>query len=416
MKKILIIACYFPPAGGGGVQRTLKFVKYLPNFGWTPIVLTTKKQILPIEDITLLDDLPPDVKIVRTLSLEPKTPIKLNLMNHILYWVSVPDLSIWWLPFAVYEGLCLIKSESIDIIYVTGNPFSSYLIGCILKFLAKKPLIIDFRDAWILDPRRSIKIIMLWRDIIEKFLFNICVKYSDKIILATNSMCEDFKNRFKNIRSSNDFIAITNGFDDTDLNKIVCIEKNSDFFNIVYTGTLQGGSRDSTYLFKALSLIKKDNYKIYSHIRLYLVGNISNNYKLLLTQYGLHDCVLIKGYVPHNESLGYLKMADVLVFIMETQKNVRQITSGKIFEYIAFNKPILALASIDSDAADIIKESGLGIFVNPIDEYEIFEMLLQLYNSWKNNQLLITISPENVSKYTRKEITKKLALCLDQLA
>jgi hypothetical protein len=96
VKKVLIIACYFPPAGGGGVQRTSKFVKYLPNFGWTPIVLTTKKQILPFKDVTLLNDLPSNVKIVRTLSLEPKTPIKLNLMNHILYWVSIPDLSIWW--------------------------------------------------------------------------------------------------------------------------------------------------------------------------------------------------------------------------------------------------------------------------------------------------------------------------------
>jgi len=319
------------------------------------------------------------------------------------------------LPFAVYEGLYLIKNESIDIIYVTGNPFSSYLIGCILKFLSKKPLIIDFRDAWILDPRRSIKTIMLWRDIIEKFLFNICVKYSDKVILATNSMCEDFKRKFKNIRPSNDFLVITNGFDDTDLNNIVYIENNSGFFNIVYTGTLQWGSRDPTYLFKALNLLKKGNYEIYTQVRLYLVGNISNNYKLLLAQYGLQDCVLIKGYVPHNESLGYLKMADVLVFIMETQKNVRQITSGKIFEYVAFNKPILALAAIDSDAADIIKDSGLGVFANPIDECKILDMLLQLYNSWKNNQPLNAVSADNISKYTRKELTKKLALCLDQL-
>ncbi|AKB24195.1 TPR/glycosyl transferase domain protein [Methanosarcina sp. MTP4] len=409
MKKALIISCYFPPQGGGGVQRTAKFVKYLPTYGWKPIVLTSKKQIIPVLDQTLLEDIPSDTHIIRTRTLQPRIPKKRNMIHHLIYVISIPDFSIWWIPFAVFEGFKQIKKEKINVIYVTGDPFSSYFIGCILKFFTGKPLIIDFRDAWILDPRRHVRTLMKWRDQIEKLMFKICVKHSEKVVLATPSMKKDFQKYFGSIKHPEKFITITNGFDTEDMEKIENVKKEKNYFNLVYTGSLQSVSRNPSYLFKALCLLKTDNPEIYNKIRLYLVGNIDEKYKQLVYKYGIKDCVKLEGYVSHNKSLGYLKMADSLVFIMESQNNVRQITSGKIFEYIAFKKPILALANQDSDASDIIKEIGSGIFANPIDEKDILAKLLYLYNLWEKNVEMTQLSLENISKYRREGLTKKLA-------
>lgn len=407
-KKVLIISCYFPPDGGGGVQRTAKFVKYLPKFLWKPIVLTSKKHILPIQDTTLLEDIPSMISIVRTISLQPVIS-KINWKNIFIDIISIPDLSIWWAPFAAIEGLHQIRKEKVDVIYATGDPFSNFLIGYFLKLYTKKPLVIDFRDAWILDPRRSVRWLMRWRYLIEKILFYNCVKYADKIILATNSMKKDFQLHFKNIKSRDDFIAITNGFDSKDFKKIISIEKNQNLFNIVYTGSLQGGSRDPSYLFRALILIKKTQPDVYNKIKLYLVGNISNKYLKIINKCELEGCVTLIGYVSHYKSLGYLEMADALIFIMETQKNVRQITSGKIFEYIAFNKPVLALAHIDSDASDVILESNSGIFANPTDENDIKDKLVLLYDAWEKKLQIINPLKENVNKYSRELLTEKLA-------
>ncbi|AKB82182.1 TPR/glycosyl transferase domain protein [Methanosarcina barkeri 3] len=413
MKKALIVACYFPPEGGPGVQRTAKFVKYLDHFGWDPIVLTSKKKLLPTHDPSLLEDLPSSIKITRTFTLQPRMKSKKSIIRYLIfvlvYSISIPDLSVWWIPFALYEGFLLIKKEKIDIIYVTGDPFSSYIIGIFLKLLTGKPLILDFRDAWILDPRRPIKKVLKWKLPIENFMFNICVKYADKVVLATNSMKSDFITQFHKYKSPDDFIAITNGFDVQDLKNISLVEKDSKTFNLVYCGSLNDISRDPIYLFKALSIMKREQPDIYYQIKLYLVGNIHNNYVENIYKYCINDCVILKGYQPHSKSLGYLEMADVLVFIMETGKNVRQITSGKVFEYIAFGKPILALAPKDSDAADIIKESKLGIFANPTDEYSIYNTLLYLFDSWKNNKEIIDCSSSLISKYSRENLTKELA-------
>ncbi|KPL02135.1 MAG: hypothetical protein AMJ73_09210, partial [candidate division Zixibacteria bacterium SM1_73] len=166
-RKVLLITYYFPPMGMGGVQRTSKFAKYLPGFGWTPFVLTVKDVHYWAEDPSLLEELPPEVKVIRTGSFDPlRISFKLKSLfkkrkqrnkyvkestaqrSKLSSWLFFPDSKIGWVPFALLSGLNLIRKERIDLIFTTSPPPSLHLVGYLLKLLTGKPWVVDFRDPW----------------------------------------------------------------------------------------------------------------------------------------------------------------------------------------------------------------------------------------------------------------------------
>jgi hypothetical protein len=151
MKKVLMVAYHYPPIGGGGVFRTLKFTKYLPQFGFRPYVLTVKNSMYTSKDLTLVKEIPPEVRILKTFSFEHRLLRASRLLNIDPGWFFVPDVNVGWLPFSVRAGTKIIKQENIDVIYATAPIWTSLLIGCFLKKKTKKPLVVDFRDPWTIN-------------------------------------------------------------------------------------------------------------------------------------------------------------------------------------------------------------------------------------------------------------------------
>ena len=272
-KTVLVIANIFPPAGGAGVQRTAKFVKYLPHFGWEPIVLTPNRITSPMRDDSLLRDIPPNTRIIRTFTLEPMEEARRISAFYFLYGalrvLSIPDLSIWWVPWGIWHGYRELRRKAVDAIYVTGSPFSSYFIGVALKKLTGIPLVIDFRDGWTMDPNYNFWWVLRWRNPIERLMQDAVVSYADKVIVVAEGMRDSFVTRYGDEEV---FVTIRNGFDPDDfVEPRAGLEKGR--FNIVYTGNLWIPSSRPDAFLRAVKRIVEEDTDVRKDLSVTFVGN-----------------------------------------------------------------------------------------------------------------------------------------------
>lgn len=422
-KKVLIIAYYFPPVGGGGVQRTLKFVKYLPDIGWQPIILTVHEKVYRktnrVLDKTLLKDIPEEVRVVRTdpidlgkISKMIKAPIESNsskpsiksLINKIAGLVIVPDSQMPWIPIAANEGMRLIKKHKIEVIYSTVNPWSDHIIGAVIKRLTGLPWVADYRDAWNLNPYlvHSSKA----RKEIQLFLEKQVIKLADKVIFTTEGTKKDYNRMFGNGK----FVTIQNGFDTDDFISI----KPKKFlkFTILYSGSIWPYRRPYYFISAISSWIKKYP-EIRKDIMINFLGILDEETKSFIRKKNLEDIVSLTGYLSHKESISLLLGADVL--LLTINGGGESILTGKIFEYLASGKPILALIPPLGVAADLLIKEGRGEFiVEPRDVESIENKIMSLYIKYKNGCLPI-YPIDNLEVYTRREATKKLSLLFNTL-
>jgi len=423
MKKVLIIAYYFPPMGGGGVQRTAKFVKYLPVFGWEPVVLTVREEIYKktkrIVDPTLLNDLPSNICIVRTNSidlgrisseLKPQKEVKTfqksikSLINKIGGLFINPDAQMLWIPIAVKEGLKLIKRFSIDVIYSTGNPWSDHIAGFILKKITGLPWIADFRDPWNLN--QYIVQSSRMRKKIQIVLETKVVNCADRVIFTTEKTMEHYKKEFKDSK----FVTIRNAFDPSDFVSIQ--PKKFPKFSLLYAGNMQSYRGPCNFI-KALTECFKEYPQAKQEIMVNILGQINTEAKRLIEKNGLQDSVNLIGHVSHNENIAYLLGADVLLSIVNHGGEL--IIPGKIFEYLASGKPVLALIPGSGSAAEILKKEGRGEYiVDPRNVIEIKSQIMNLYTLYKTDSLP-RYPTDNLQAYTRKEATAKLSKLLDKV-
>jgi len=412
MKKVLVIAYHYPPLGGGGVFRTLKFTKYLPQFGFQPYVLTVKNAMYPLRDPTLLKDVPQEVRIVKTFSLEH------NLFLMPFYalrttpkWIFTPDINIGWLPFAVHRGEELIDKEGIDVIYATAPAYSSLLTGYLLKKTTGKPLVIDFRDPW--TQNVFIKYPTNFHKKVEEKMEKTVLQFADYIITTAEPMRLTLIEKYPFIKGKCE--TITNGFDSEDfkgLKKRTRTEK----FTITLTGYLYG-LRNAKHFLMALKNLLDQNNEIRDKIKVIFAGPTDKQTENIVKELELENVVKIIGYVPHRKSLELMVNSDILLLIMGAEEvfneKMGSITiPGKIFEYLGAKKPILALAP-QGVAADLIKSTNTGIVVLPTDINSIKQAILKLFQEWRRRSLRIISC--DVSKYDRKVLTKKLAKVFQSL-
>ncbi len=427
MKKVLIITYYWPPAGGAGVQRALKYVKYLPHFGWEPIVLTVENPDSPIDDRSLLKDIPPGTKVFKTKSLEPfnlykkftgkkadsKIPSDIlfnkensSLKEKIANWfrlnLFIPDAKIGWIPFAVREGLKIIERENIEIIFSTSPPHTIQLIG---KKLAKKSnvkWVTDFRDPWLelihyqANSRSSVT--KLFESRLEK---NVLQK-ADKIITVSNTI----KRMFESKVDRNDVIVIPNGYDDSDVNQEW--KNDSTNFVITYTGIISE-TKIPNELFSACSKLKKEGV---NNFKIVFAGKISEECVDSIKKFGLLDHYEFKGYLPHEESVKLLLNSTILLLLIDNIPNNKGILTGKIFEYLGCKKPIFAIGPIDGDANSIIEETNSGAMINYYDNDEAYNLLKIFYEKWKDNNLDYKF---NAEQYSRKNQALELSNIFNSL-
>ncbi len=444
-KSVLVIAYFFPPLGGGGVQRTLKFVKYLPDNGWNPIVLTVREGGYDAFDNTLARELSPDVRIIRTSSIEPtrfyrKVRARLSsnsnpssagerggktgdIIRSLFDFVFVPDDKLGWFPFALSEGKRLIKGK-IDLIYSTAPPYTAHLIAYHLKRAAGAPWVADFRDAW---TRNSFKRFptTLHRNL-EAYLERKVINSADRIITATEPLRREWLRAYPGLDASK-LITITNGFDPQDFEGIE--PEISDKFTISYTGTFYA-QRNPYHFLKGLGELLTEKEELKDEIRVNLIGKFDRVSDGIIEEaiqrYGLREVVNSPGYVPHQEGISYLLGADVLLLVIASKEG-EAILTGKIFEYLATRKPILALVP-KCAAGELIEALEAGRIVPPEDIEGIKKAIYRFYLEYNEGasspqplsinegSLRSRLKAEKLQSFTRQELTKKLSQVFEEVA
>ncbi|MCK4576136.1 glycosyltransferase [candidate division WOR-3 bacterium] len=422
-KKVLIIAYYFPPVGEGGVQRTAKFVKYLPELEWEPVVLTVKERIYRktnrVIDVSLLKEIPKSVHVIRTKcidlaniskrvkadSVSNSSNVSLKmLMNKIGGLLINPDAQMFWIPIATTVGLKLINQHKIDIIYSTGNPWSDHIIGAILNIVTRLPWVVDYRDPWNLNPylTHSSKI----RENLQLFLEASVIKHANKVIFTTERTKKDYERVF----GDGKFVIIRNSFDPLDFESVK--PKRFQKFTIVYSGSMQH-YRGPYYFISGLWNWLKRCPQARQELQINILGKINEEAKTLIDKLGLQDVMNLIGYVSHKESIAYLLGADVLLSIVDVGGET--IIPGKIFEYFASGKPILALIPPSGSAACILRKEGREKYiVSPRDVESIEDRLNSLYSKYKKGCLPI-YPVDNLQLYTRKRACENLSELFNNL-
>lgn len=442
MKKVLVIAYFFPPSGAVGVYRTLKFIKYLPEFGWEPVVLTTSNGKFPTFDASLLKLVPAGIEVHRCRSFEslnlgldrpadPGPPTKRTLAARVhirLYlawnWLALPDTRVGWVPSALRAARRLIREQRIEHVYISGSPFSSFLVGAALKRSAKVRVAIDYRDPWTqnLDyPRRT----ALHRAI-DRALERRVVGRSDLVVSNTRANDERMAAEFGRGQPRTKFLAIHNGFDASDFASIE--PARNEKFTITYAGAFYysigsnftGGAGDDvmkTYsplvFLEALQTFFARRPDAKTKTRVRFMGMLGQGYDPTIRERGLDGVIERLGYVDYDEHLRVLKHSDVLLLVLSRGEKSRGWIPSKFFQYLGTGNPILALAP-EGEVREIIRETGAGVSVEPDDAAAASRAIEQLYDAWASGTLVAGRS-EAANAYERRNLTARLAHALDSM-
>lgn len=421
MKKVLIITYYFPPAGGPGVQRWLKFVKYLPDFGIEPVVYVPENPSYPILDEPLLAEIPSGITVLKHRIFEPyalasifskgKTKRisagiipnerKQTRIDRFLLWIRgnlfIPDARIFWVKPSVSYLKKYIQENQIDTIITTGPPHSLHLIGCRLKEQLSVRWLADFRDPWTTigyhDKLHLSESAAQKHKLLEKKVLNT----ADEIIVTSPSTQAEFEKK-----TLKPITVITNGFDQEQVAPQTLDEK----FSLAHIGSLLS-ERNPVNLWQAISDLVKEVPGFSNHLQLKLMGTVSKEVLETIGSYNLGDFVLNLGYVSHHEAVEHQRKSQVLLLIEINSKHTISIIPGKLFEYMISNRPILAVGPRGSDFAEIIQKTNTGVFYDYAAKDEIKRTLLQWYEQYLQKKL--TVQAVGIDQYSRRSLTRKLA-------
>jgi len=425
MKKVLVIAYYFPPMGGSGVQRSLKFVKYLGEYNYTPIVLTVDHRYTRWpKDKSLMKEIPQNTIVYRTPTLDLnwiyKTLWGLRLHKVVewlqLHWL-IPDSEITWLPFAKRQIDLICKTHIIDVVYITGGPFSSMLLGPYVSDKFNLKYVVDFRDEWTnnhtrLDRAYSEKA----RKMDSASEKSVLEKCSGIVYAHPEFMQENFERKYPfliNTRSR----VITNGFDENDFTSADRnVSANSDVFKILYSGSFYDRRRPIILFRAILDLIESKQIKA-EQIYVEIYGK--NTPGFVLGEYSSNEIIrkVVKfyPYVPHKRALSVINSASALLLYLSPGPNSEPELPGKMFEYMRSYKPIIAIVPPRGSAANLIRQSKTGIVLDSADTEKVKSGLSNYINQWKDGTLSIQPDTDYITQFNRKNLTQKLASLFDEV-
>ena len=413
IRNVLVIAYYFPPLGLSGVQRTLKFVKYLPQFGWQPTVLTVTPTGYYAQDYTLLEELHPHhIEIERVGSLDPnrlfrkKGVVKMpsekwrKIFTFISDMFFIPDNKIGWKRKALKAANKLFEKKNFDVIFATAPPFTDFLIGMELHKKFQKPLVIDYRDPWHEYPYKYYPTPMhkLWNYKLEKKV----LRASSRILVTGRRTKELILKRFKYLRY-NDVTILSHGYDpaDFEVDPKIHIEK-SKRMRFAHAGVFYG-DRTPKHFLQALKEVVTARPQLKDQIELVLIGNLQDEYVNIIKSLGLEGNVTITGYLDHRHCIEYLKSADVLWLTLNNDKQ----SPGKLYEYLGLRKPILGCVP-EGFIRQTLEEAGGCMIIQPTDVKGIADAIVQLYWLYRENRLPAS-KEEVIQKYNRVELTNELS-------
>jgi glycosyltransferase involved in cell wall biosynthesis len=411
LNHALIIAYFFPPAGGGGVQRTLKFTKYLPDYNWLPEVLTVNHALIKLSDTSLLNDIPKNVPVHRSPALLIPDWVPWRVRQLFSQWFLIVDEQLGWLPFALHHGERLIINSNIKVIYSTSSPYTDHLIGYELKKRTNLPWVADFRDPWV--DNNFLKYPTRWHKQIVQYLEKAVINKANRIIVVSEQMRSALLKRYTYLNPIKvEFIP--NGYDPSDFNFPIDYQINKRKFIIVYTGSIYGKHRDPRFFFEALKFSIEKGFIPQEDIAVYFIGNTGQTLSKIVQSLNLNNIVHQTGYLSHKQSIEYLLLADLLLLIISSNPGNEIVYTGKLFEYLEARKPILAL-SPPGAASDLINKTRSGVVVPPENVNAIINHLVYFYKLWKDNNLSIHSDTDLIAKYNRKLLTAKLAQIFNEI-
>ncbi len=424
MKKVLIITYYFPPAGGPGVQRWLKFTKYLPDFGIQPIVYIPENPTYPIIDKELQNEISDKVIILKKKIFEPynlasffsknktkkissgiiSSTKKQTILEKILLWVRgnlfIPDARVFWVKPSVSYLEKYIKENSITTVITTGPPHSLHLIGLQLKNRLDIKWITDFRDPWTTIGYHKSLLLSSNSEKKHKQLEKEVLTNADTIIVTSKNT----KNEFEGI-TTKPIEVITNGYDFEKIIKPTLDKK----FTLAHIGSLLS-ERNPLLLWQSLSELIDEIPSFAADFELKLIGNVSQELLDTIKKFNLDSNLNYLGYISHSEAVLHQRKSQVLLLIEIDSPDTKCIIPGKLFEYMVSERPILAIGPQGSDFAEIITTTNTGVFFDYSEKDKLKKVLLVYYNKYQEGNL--HSNAVGLQQYSRKNLTEKLARLL----
>ncbi len=422
MKKVLIITYYWPPSGGGGVQRWLKFSKYLPDAGWVPVIYTPENPDSSVFDDSLLKEVHPLTEVIKTLIWEPyqlyrtltgkkksdrfkagyiseasKGGFKEKLSVFIRGNFLIPDPRMFWIKPSVKFLSKYLKENPVDLVVSTGPPHSMHMIALKLKSRLNIPWIADFRDPWTnIDFYDALKLTR-WADKRHRKMEEKVFKAADRVVTVSWNWAEQIKNDHKI-----DVDVITNGFDFEDFSS----EKNvlTKNFSITHVGAFNQ-DRNPQQLWKALKWMNDNENGFKENLEIILIGQTDPMVIEDIEKSGLGGNLKIIPFVEHKKINQYLSQSQLLLLPINNTPNSLGIVPGKVFEYLAAKRPVLAIGPVNGDSGKIIKSQNAGVICDFNDETGIKQNILQFYQLFKEGRL--KIQSFNLEQYSRRVLAKQ---------
>jgi glycosyltransferase involved in cell wall biosynthesis len=423
-KKLLIITYYWPPAGGPGVQRWLKFVKYLPDFGIQPIVYIPENPTYPIIDKGLEKEVSEKAIILKRNIFEPyqlasffsknKTKKissgiipnqkKQSFLEKALLWVRgnifIPDARFLWVNPSVNYLKKYIQENNIDTIVTSGPPHSLHLIGLQLKQDLNIKWLADFRDPWTTIGYHKALKLSTYAKKKHKQLEHQVLNSADTIIVTSKTT----KSEFEAI-TSKPIEVITNGYDVEKIDKQPLDVK----FTLAHIGSFLS-ERNPRILWQALQELVNENQDFKKDFQLKLIGAISQEVLDTISEFKLQDYVQNLGYLSHQEAIEHQRKSQVLLLIEINSEATKSIIPGKLFEYLVSERPIIGIGPEDADFAEIITSTNTGVFFTYDKKERLKALLLEYFNNYKTQNL--KVNAVGLQQYSRKNLTQQLVKIL----
>lgn len=430
MKKVLILTYYWPPSGGGGVHRNLKYAKYFRDFGWEPVIYTAEDADYPSIDESLFKDVPEGIEVVKHPIWEPYDVYrkfvgikkdkkiysgfisenkKMGFAQRMAVFIRgnffIPDARKFWIKPSIKFLKQYLKENPVDAIISSGPPHSMHLIGRGLKRATGIPWVADFRDPWTnIDFYEQLQLTG-WADRKHKRFEQSVLKEADAVATVSWHWAEDFKKL-----GAPGIQVITNGFDEQDFEFEAT--PNPDEFSLAHIGSLNK-DRNPPVLWEALKELCSEVEGFKDKLVVRFVGNTDLSVKTALEANGLTKNADFQSYMPHKEVLRTLKASQVPLLLLNDTPNVMGVVPGKLFEYLAAGRPILAIGPTKGDSARIIRETEAGPVCNFTDKAAMKDAIKGLFEKFRTGTLDGT--SKDISPYSRRGVTGQMAEVLNGL-
>ena len=428
MKRVLVITYYWPPSGGSGVQRWVKFAKYLPSEGWQPVIYTPSNPDLGSIDESLLSDIPSEAEIIKRRIFEPygiyrkltgsKGQIKVeanpggggkgSFLKRLSMWVRgnlfMPDPRCLWIRPSVRFLTKYLKEHPVDVIVSTGPPQSMHLIARNVSLATGIPWVADFRDPW--TKIFYFKHLMLGKRAERKHheLEQMVLDDATAVVAVSPLVQADFAAMTKT-----PVCLVTNGYDESDYTETIVPEKG---FNVVHTGLLTAEG-NPVELWKVLGKKCREDADFAASFRLTLAGKTDETVLESIRQAGLGDYLTDLGYIDHNKAVMQQRKASVLILPIREEPETKAILPGKLFEYLAARRPVLGVGTGEGAMAEVLKETGAGQIFDWDDRAGISDYVERLWSAFGSGEVMTATA--DIEKYSRRMTTRKMVEIFEQV-